>query len=104
MLRGNITATVGEAIDRVGGVCALVGGVEVEVGVGGERRKERFEIGLVDAIIGAESGVFTYGVEMNRVSSMSGKAEEGKNGKEQNGKREGIEEESHFDYSISSSP
>ena len=58
---------------------------------------------MVDAIIGAESGVFTYGVEMNRVSSMSGKAEEGKNGKEQDGKREGIEEGSHFDESNSSS-
>ena len=57
---------------------------------------------MVDAIIGAESGVFTYGGEMNRVSSMSGKAEEGKNGKEQDGKREGIEEGSHCDESNSS--
>ena len=50
---------------------ALGGGVEFEVGIGGERRKEGVEIGLVDAI-GAESGVFTYGVEKNWVSSMSG--------------------------------
>ena len=58
---------------------------------------------MVDAITGAESGVFTYVAEKIRVSSMSGKTEEAKNGKEQDGKREGIEEGSHFDYSISSS-
>ena len=51
---------------------------------------------MVDAIIGAVSGVFTYGVEKNRVSSMSGKAEEAKHGKEDDRKRERIEG-SHFD-------
>ena len=58
---------------------------------------------MVDAIIGAVSGVFTYGVEKNRVSSMSGKAEEAKHGKEDDRKRERIEG-SHFDESNSSSP
>ena len=39
-MTGDITATVEEAVEGVGGVWATVGEKEFDVGVGGERRKE----------------------------------------------------------------
>lgn len=99
----DISAAVEETVDGAGGGLAGRGVIEFDVagGVGGEGREEGVDIGTVDAIF-SEGSVCTDVFEVILGSCVSDEVEEGKHGKERDGKREGIEG-SHFDKSDSSS-
>jgi hypothetical protein len=96
----DISAAVEETVDGAGGGLAGGGVIEFDVagGVGGEGREEGVDIGTVDAIFG-EGSVCTDVFEVILGSCVSDEVEEGKHGKERDGKREGIEGR-HFDESI----
>jgi hypothetical protein len=99
----DISTAEEETVDGVGG--GFVGGGVVEfefsVGVGGQGREDGVDIGtVVHAYILGQASVFTDVVDVKLGRYVSCQVEEGKHGKEHDGKREEGIKGRHFDEQI----